>query len=69
MLIKDTKCNDVGAQRCSWLFTFCHAPLKITLLLHKMANECKQSVVAVVPVLAVMAEKSSFYEIKVFVEL
>ena len=39
--------NAVGAQRCSCLFTFCHAPLKIALLLHKMANECKQPLVAV----------------------
>ena len=48
-LLKALKCgiNAVGAQRCSCLFTFCHAPLKIALLLHKMANECKQPLVAV----------------------
>ena len=28
----------VGAQGCSCMSTFCHAPLKIALLLHKMAN-------------------------------
>ena len=30
--------NVVGAQGCSCMSTFCHAPLKIALLLHKMAN-------------------------------
>ena len=30
--------NAVGAQGCSCMSTFCHAPLKIALLLHKMAN-------------------------------
>ena len=28
----------VGAHGCSCMSTFCHAPLKIVLLLHKMAN-------------------------------
>ena len=39
-LLKALKCsiNAVGAQRCSCLFTFCHTPLKIALLLHKMAS-------------------------------
>ena len=48
-LLKALKCgiNAVGAQGCSCMSTFCHAPLKIALLLHKMANECKQPVVAV----------------------
>ena len=48
-LLKALKCgiNAVGAQGCSCMSTFCHAPLKIALLLHKMANECKQSLVAV----------------------
>ena len=30
--------NAVGAQGCSCMSTFCHSPLKIALLLHKMAN-------------------------------
>ena len=30
--------NAIGAQGCSCMSTFCHAPLKIALLLHKMAN-------------------------------
>ena len=30
--------NVLGAQGCSCMSTFCHAPLKIALLLHKMAN-------------------------------
>ena len=30
--------NVVGAQGCSCMFTFCLTPLKIALLLHKMAN-------------------------------
>ena len=28
--------NAVGAQGCGCMFTFCHAPLKIAVLLHKM---------------------------------
>ena len=48
-LLKALMCgiNAVGAQGCSCMSTFCHAPLKIALLLHKMANECKQPLVAV----------------------
>ena len=30
--------NAVGAQGCSCMSTICQAPLKIALLLHKMAN-------------------------------
>ena len=39
-LLKALMCgiNAVGAQGCSCMSTFCHAPLKIALLLHKMAN-------------------------------
>ena len=39
-LLKALMCgtNAVGAQGCSCMSTFCHAPLKIVLLLHKMAN-------------------------------
>ena len=49
-LLKALMCgiDAVGAQGCSCMSTFCHAPLKIALLLHKMANECKQPLVAVV---------------------
>ena len=48
-LLKALKCgiNAVGSQGCRCMSTFCHAPLKIALLLHKMANECKQPLVAV----------------------
>ena len=39
-LLKALKCgiNAVGAQGCSCMSTFCHTPLKIALLLHKIAN-------------------------------
>ena len=48
-LLKALKCGTkaVGAQGCSCMSTFCHAPLKIALLLPNMANECKQPLVAV----------------------
>ena len=39
--------NAVGAEGCSCMSTFCHAPLKIALLLHKMANELKHLSVTV----------------------
>ena len=37
-LLKALMCgiNAVGAQGCGCMFTFCHAPLKIAVLLHKM---------------------------------
>ena len=40
-LLKALKCvtNAVGTQGCNYMSTFCHAPLKITLLPHKMAKE------------------------------
>ena len=40
-LLKALMCgiNAVGAQGSVCMFTFCHAPLKIALLLHKMAND------------------------------
>ena len=39
-LLKALMCgiNAIGAQGCSCMSTFCHAPLKIALLLHKRAN-------------------------------
>ena len=39
--------NAVGAQGSSCMFTLCHAPRKLAVLLHKMANECKHPLVAV----------------------
>ena len=45
-LLKALKCgiNAVGAQGCSCMSTFCHAPLKIALLLHKMAYSLSETV-------------------------
>ena len=37
-LLKALICGINGAQGCSCMSTFCHAPLKIALLLHKMTN-------------------------------
>ena len=39
-LLKALKCGIVvvGAQGCSCMSTFCHGPLKVALLLHKMVN-------------------------------
>ena len=39
-LLKALMCgnNAVEAQGCSYMSTFCHTPLKIALLLHKMGN-------------------------------
>ena len=39
-LLKALMCgiNAIGTQGCSCMSTFCHAPQKIALLLHKMAN-------------------------------
>ena len=39
-LLKALKCgiNAVGAQGCGCMSTFCHAPRKIAVLLHKTAN-------------------------------
>ena len=39
-LLKGLKCgnNAVGAQGCGCMSTFCHAPGKIAVLLHKTAN-------------------------------
>ena len=48
-LLKALKCGikAVGAQGCSCMSTFCHAPWKIALLLHKMAIICNQTLLAV----------------------
>ena len=49
-LLKALKCgnNAVGAQGCGCMFTFCHAYLKMGVLLHKMAIVCNQMSLAVV---------------------
>ena len=39
--------NAAGAQRCGCMFTFCHAYLKMGVLLHKMAIVCNQKFMAV----------------------
>ena len=39
--------NAVGAQGCGCMFTFCHAYLKMGVLLHKMAIVCNQKFMAV----------------------
>ena len=39
--------NAVGAQRSGCMFTLCHAPLKMAVLLHKMASVCKQALMTV----------------------
>ena len=48
-LLKALMCgiNAVGAQGCGCMFTFCHAPLKIAVLLHKMPKVPFISVLAV----------------------
>ena len=40
--LKALKCgiNAVGAQGCSFMSTYCHAPEKIALLLHKLEIVC-----------------------------
>ena len=39
--------NAVGAQGSGCMFTLCHAPLKMAVLLHKMASVCKQALMTV----------------------
>ena len=48
-LLKALQCGikAVGAQGCRSMSTFCHAPRKIALLLHKMAIVCNQMSLAV----------------------
>ena len=48
-LLKALKCgiNAVGAQGSGCMFTLCHAPLKMAVLLHKMASVCKQALMTV----------------------
>ena len=48
-LLKALMCgiNAVGAQGCGCIFTFCHAYLKMGVLLHKMAIVCNQNFMAV----------------------
>ena len=48
-LLKALMCgiNAVEAQGCGCMFTFCHAYLKMGVLLHKMAIVCNQKFMAV----------------------
>ena len=48
-LLKALMCgiNAAGAQGCGCMFTFCHTPLKIAVLLHKMPKVPFISVLAV----------------------
>ena len=48
-LLKALMCgiNAVGAQGSGCMFTLCHAPQKMGVLLHKMANVCKQALMTV----------------------
>ena len=48
-LLKALMCsiNAAGAQGCGCMFTFCHAYLKMGVLLHKMAIVCNQTLLAV----------------------
>ena len=48
-LLKALMCgiNAVGAQGCGCMFTFCHAYLKMGVLLHKMAIVCKRRAMTV----------------------
>ena len=52
-LLKALMCgiNAVGAQGCGCMFTFCHAYLKMGVLLHKMAIVCNQTFMAVYTVI------------------
>ena len=48
-LLKALMCgiHAVGAQGCGCMFTFCHAYLKMDVLLHKMAIVCKRRAMTV----------------------
>ena len=48
-LLKALMCgiNGVEAQGCGCMFTFCHAYLKMGVLLHKMAIVCKRRAMTV----------------------
>ena len=53
--------NAVGAQGSGCMFTLCHAPLKMGVLLHKMASVCKQALMTVgFSIALVMAGSASF---------
>ena len=39
--------NAVGAQGSGCMFTLCHAPLKMAVLLHKTGNVCRVMITAV----------------------
>ena len=40
--------NAVGAQGSGCMFTLCHAPLKMAVLLHKTGNVCRVMITAVI---------------------
>ena len=48
-LLKALMCgtNAVGAEGSGCMVTLCHAPLKMEVLLHKMASVCKQALMTV----------------------
>ena len=48
-LLKALMCgiNAVGAQGSGCMFTLCHAPLKMAVLLHKTGNVCRVMITAV----------------------
>ena len=48
-LLKALMCgiNAVGAQGSGCIFTLCHAPLKMAVLLHKTGNVCRVMITAV----------------------
>ena len=53
-LLKALMCgiNAVGAQGSGCMFTLCHAPLKMAVLLHKTGNVCRVMITAVSPLYA-----------------
>ena len=44
--------NAVGAEGCGCMFTFCHAYLKMGVLLHKMAIVCKRRAMTVYDIIS-----------------
>ena len=60
-LLKALMCgiNAVGAQGSGCMFTLCHAPLKMAVLLHKMASVCKQALMTVLLLHFILVELAS----------
>ena len=69
-LLKALMCgiNAAGAQRCGCMFTFCHAYLKMGVLLHKMAIVCNQKFMAVT-FMATFEYNFNFYYGDVYLKL